>query len=70
LTRLTVSVGSLPPAWKRDLPASLLGLLLQTGSTPLHRAALNGQVEVVRLLLAAGAAVDAANEVRQPHPAC
>jgi ankyrin repeat protein len=44
-----------------------LGLLPQIGYTPLHWAAFKSNAEVMGLLLAAGAAVDAANEVRPPH---
>jgi ankyrin repeat protein len=44
-----------------DLPPSLL--LLQNGETPLHLAAQVGGAEVTAQLLAAGAAVDAANLV-------
>jgi ankyrin repeat protein len=41
------------------LTPCLLGLLLQDGMTPMHVAAGNNHAEVVRQLLAAGAAVDA-----------
>jgi ankyrin repeat protein len=40
------------------------GLAAQRGLTPLHAAADKGHTEVVRQLLAAGAAVDATTEVR------
>jgi hypothetical protein len=50
------------------LTSHLAGLLLQNGNTALHSAAETGRLEVVRQLLGAGAAVDAAAEVRQqPH---
>jgi hypothetical protein len=44
-----------------DLPH--LGLLLQWGWTPLHRAAWSGHKEVVRQLLRAGATVEAVEKV-------
>ena len=39
--------------------SSLAGASNETGDTPLHHAAKNGQLEAVRILLAAGASVDA-----------
>ena len=39
-------------------------LLLQEGSTPLHYACARGKVEVARLLLDAGAAVDAIDKLK------
>jgi hypothetical protein len=43
-----------------------VALLLQDGKTPLHQAAYWGYVAVVGQLLGAGAAVDAADDVRPP----
>jgi ankyrin repeat protein len=48
-------------------PPACVGLSLQDGWTPLHRAAENGRKEVVRQLLGAGAAVDAATKVGPCH---
>jgi hypothetical protein len=48
-----------------DLPYPV-GMLLQHGTTPLHKAAGSGRKEVVGLLLRAGAAVNAADTVRPP----
>jgi ankyrin repeat protein len=44
----------------------LLLLLLQDGWTPVHWAAQNGNLAVLKKLLAAGAGVNAANAVRPP----
>ena len=41
-------------------------LLDQDGSAPLHLAAIHGRTEVARILLAAGAQVDARDKVRSP----
>jgi hypothetical protein len=45
---------------------TLLGMPLQWGWMPLHRAARNGHYQVVEQLLGAGAAVDAADKARLP----
>jgi hypothetical protein len=52
----------------RTDPSLCGGLLLQKGKTPLYIAAKFGQEGVVQLLLGAGAAVDAADEVGPPLP--
>jgi hypothetical protein len=62
----------LPLTWctylKRKMFTRLVRLLLlQNGNTPLHLAAFKGFKEVVGQLLAAGAAVNVANEV-SPTP--
>jgi ankyrin repeat protein len=41
-------------------------MLLQEGWSPLHIGAMIGDLEVVRQLLGAGAAVDAVDKVRPP----
>jgi hypothetical protein len=47
-------------------PTLLLLLLLQDGRTPLHLAAEKGHLDVVELLLGAGAAANATDKVRPP----
>ena len=42
--------------------------MLQDGETALHRAALRGHVEVVKMLVKYGAAVDIRNKVSKFHP--
>jgi hypothetical protein len=53
-----------PPDHYTLISTHLYRPLLQDGSTPLHRAAYIGSLEVVVQLLAGGAAVDATNVVR------
>jgi hypothetical protein len=50
-----------PTAWCDGVGT---GDVVQDGETPLHKAAWNGRPEVAKLLLTAGAAVDALNKVR------
>ena len=45
-------------------------LMMQDGWTPLHAAAKSASVDVVRVLLAAGAYVDATTHVRMLAPPC
>ena len=48
------------------LPPTHHGMLVQDGWTPLLKAALEGHVDVVKALLAAGAEKEAATQVRGP----
>jgi hypothetical protein len=44
-------------------PPNLVSLNLQNGNTPLHKASHEGQLGAIKMLLASGAKLDAANEV-------